>query len=178
MFFGLLRRANVLPSSSTSFDPTIHLRRRDITFTEAGMRLTIRWSKTNQFRTREFVIPFPRIPGHLLCPTQATFLAFKHCPLASPDGPAFVYPTRSGVAPLTASALVQLLKSRLQPHADVSTLSGHSFRRGGACWAYSSGVPVDIIRQLGDWRSNAYTAYTLCDGPLLTQAMSAMTASL
>ena len=43
--------------------------------------------------------------------------------------------------------------------------SGHSFRRGGASWAYQSGVSVETIRQIGDWRSNAYTRY-IFDSPV------------
>ena len=45
--------------------------------------------------------------------------------------------------------------------------AGHSLRRGGATWAYNAGVPVDTMRILGDccilgdYKSKAYTAYTL-----------------
>ena len=54
----------------------------------------------------------------------------------------------------------------------------HSFRRGGASWAYRQGVPVDTIRQLGDWASNAYTAYVLDDTASLSKALRAVTTDL
>ena len=34
--------------------------------------------------------------------------------------------------------------------------SEHSFRRGGATWAFQSGVPGEMIQILGDWASDAY----------------------
>lgn len=178
MFYGLLRRSNVLPASVGVFNPQLHLRRRDLVFTNQGLRVTIRWSKTNQFRDRVQVLPLPRITGHKLCPTQAVFQALKLTNGASTDGPAFVIPHGASYRPLTAPAFVSEVKGKLSAHCDTSRIAGHSFRRGGACWAYSSGVPVDLIRQLGDWKSNAYTLYTLCDINLLSTAMSKMVSSL
>ncbi len=37
--------------------------------------------------------------------------------------------------------------------------SGHSFRRGAACFAYEIGLDTPTIRALGDWRSSAYIGY-------------------
>ena len=38
-------------------------------------------------------------------------------------------------------------------------LSGHSFRRGGACWALSQNIPGEIIKIMGDWKSTVYMSY-------------------
>lgn len=178
MFFGLLRRANVLPSALNSFDPRFHLRRKDLKFTSQGLQVTIRWSKTNQFRDRIHTLPLPRIPGNRLCPTQAAFHALRLTPGAPPEGPVFVSPHGAVFRPLTATAFVSQVKQGLSGHCDTSRIAGHSFRRGGASWAYSSGVPVDLIRQLGDWQSNAYTKYTLCTNNLLSSAMTLMSREL
>ena len=37
--------------------------------------------------------------------------------------------------------------------------SSHSFRRGGASFAYQSGILVELIKALGDWRSDAVLMY-------------------
>ena len=37
--------------------------------------------------------------------------------------------------------------------------SGHSFRRGGATWAFSANVPSELIKEHGDWLSEAYLRY-------------------
>lgn len=159
LFFGLLRRNNALCSPST-FDPEGSLRRQDISVHEWGMLVRIRRTKTIQNKERCLMIPLPRMPSHRLCPVQAIFHAFSLTPGAPSDGPAFVLPCAAGFRPLSPAAFVSRIRSLVSLCGEDSTrYAGHSFRRGGASWAYSSGVPVDTIRILGDWRSQAYTAY-------------------
>ena len=40
-----------------------------------------------------------------------------------------------------------------------SDFAGHSFRRGGASLAFQSGVPVEFIKMLGDWKSDSVLLY-------------------
>jgi hypothetical protein len=178
MFSDLLRISNVLPASSRKFNPQLHLRRQDFEFTQEGLTVIIRWSKTNQFRSRIIILPLPRLRGHTLCPVQAAFHAFRLSAGAPMEGPPFV--TRQGTSwcPLTPSTFIQRVKVALSHTCDPRDFAGHSFRRGGACWAYSNGVPVELIRQLGDWKSNAYQRYILCDQPMVSQALSLMTSGL
>lgn len=54
--------------------------------------------------------------------------------------------------------------SKLRDHLttmgiDPQSYAGHSFRRGGASFAYQSGVPVELIKALGDWRSDTILIY-------------------
>ena len=42
---------------------------------------------------------------------------------------------------------------------DASQYAGHSFRRGGASFAHQAGLPVDMIKLLGDWKSDAVLLY-------------------
>ena len=35
----------------------------------------------------------------------------------------------------------------------------HSFRRGGASYAFQAGIPLELIKVLGDWKSNAVLLY-------------------
>ena len=37
--------------------------------------------------------------------------------------------------------------------------TGHSFRRGGASWAFQSGISGELIQVCGDWASDAYKKY-------------------
>ena len=37
--------------------------------------------------------------------------------------------------------------------------TGHSFRRGGATWAFQAGIPGELIQICGDWASDAYKRY-------------------
>ena len=43
--------------------------------------------------------------------------------------------------------------------SDSSKFRGHSFRRGGATWAFRSSVPGGLIQVYSDWASDAYKIY-------------------
>ena len=180
MFFGLLRRSNVLPPSGGAFDPLRHLRRSDVSFASGGARLLFRWSKTDQFGSRPRVVPYPRIRGHPLCPTQALFQALRLTPAAPPDGPLFV--TRSAPqAPALSPAMFSkvFLSALRRSSADTTGLASHSFRRGGAVFLWSSaGLDEGRIRELGDWASSAYTAYVISDVSGLARTTAAMADAL
>ncbi len=40
-----------------------------------------------------------------------------------------------------------------------SSFSSHSFRRGGASWAFRSHVPGELVKVHGGWKSNTYLKY-------------------
>ena len=42
---------------------------------------------------------------------------------------------------------------------DAALFTGHSFRRGGATWAFQAGIPGELIQICGDWASDAYKRY-------------------
>ena len=137
------------------------------------MLVELKWTKTIQFRTRTLVIPYPRIRGHPLCPTAAAYNACRLLPGAPLQGPALVTRRGQSFMPLSSRTLVSKIRRSLPSEEDL-----HSFRRGGASWAYRQGVPADTIRQLGDWASNAYTAYILDDTASLSKALRAVTTDL
>lgn len=158
-FFSFFRKSNLLIKNMESFNPKLHLCRRDATFSQDGVTLAVHWSKTIQYRQRILHIPLPRVPDSPLCPSQALIFSLRLC--NSPGcGPLFTYPTRNGWLPLT----VQVFQSKLVTFLsslgiNPSDYSGHSFRRGGASFALECGLPTEIIKAQGDWASNAYENY-------------------
>ncbi|KAI8492018.1 hypothetical protein Bbelb_303910 [Branchiostoma belcheri] len=94
---------------------------------------------------------------------RAVEKAFSLTDTAKPDGPAFVLPqeTGPGFTPLTHKPFVTTLRTLLRQcgYPD-SAYSGHSFRRGGATWASECGLPPELIKLQGDWKSSAYQRYT------------------
>ena len=88
-FFGLLHKANLMCKGSTQFNPSKHLRRRDIIFFANWAIVINRWSKTIQFSQRILTIPLLCIDQHPLCPYTALKHAFNLVP-APLLGPAFV----------------------------------------------------------------------------------------
>ena len=149
-----------------------HLCRNDFVFHYWGVMINIRWSKMIQFKDRTLYIPMPRISGHPLCSVQAICHAFKFSAGACPGGPAFL---RSQNQPLTPAHFVTRIRSCLDGNGvDVRQVAAHSFRREAASWAYSVGLPIDTIRLIGDWKSQAYTAYVGSSTTLLQSAIKSM----
>lgn len=159
LFFGFFRKANVLVGPK-GFSPDIHLTRADIHLHNGGIIIHIKWSKTIQFRERVLRVPLPCKPDHPLCPSTAVLRALAYTNGADPRGPAFVIPNTTSSTPLTQSAFTSTLKGHLAGMGlDKTIYSGHSFRRGGATWAFSCGLPGETIQLMGDWASDCYKRY-------------------
>ena len=159
-FFGLLRKDNVAISKAQSFNPNRCLRRADFSFAQNVMVLKLRWSKVIQFSDRFHTIPY-RKTGNALCPVEATRRCFQATPDAAADGPAFVWENKAGrFAPLTHATFVYNVKRAVQlTGRDPQRYSGISFRRGGASAAAALGANHELIKELGDWKSDAYLRY-------------------
>ena len=177
MFFGLLRRSNVL-STNKGFDPTKHLRRSDLCFSKNGLAVRIRWTKTLQYKQSEFSIPYPWDKGNPLCPTQAVFNAVRLSQSAPAEGPALVVDSSVSPSPLTPDIFIKCIRRALQGKIkDVKEYAGHSFRRGGATWAFSQNISVGQIKLLGRWTSDAYAAYILPTDSGLSKTTHTMVAA-
>jgi integrase len=175
MFFTLLRRSNVFCPAGRAFDGKKHLLRQDILFHPWGVQLRIKWTKTIQFKERCLEFPIPRAPRSLLCPVQALTHAFSLTADAPNSGPALVLHSGTGYKPLTASQFAVRLRQCVQRSGhQAAQFTAHSFRRGGASFAYEVGVGVETIRQLGDWRSMAYTSYITVTPDTLKSAVKLM----
>ena len=159
-FFLMARKSNLVPKTEHSFDPDKHLCRNNIFFNESGLIVVFRWSKTNQFGERIIQVPITAIPNSPLCPVQAYTNMITLVP-ANERSPAFVYYNKKGKLKtithqlFTATLRKMLTRCGIQPES----YSGHSFRRGGASWAFSKGVPGELIQIHGDWHSDAYKLY-------------------
>ena len=121
--------------------------------------MTLLYTKTIQFGKRRLHIPLLKIPS-LLCPVKAftsalAFLAPPHLHI-----PAFVFLDSGKTKWLTKSVFVKTFRKVMRTCGqDSSLFTGHSFRRGGASWAFQSGVPGELIQICGDWVSDSYKRY-------------------
>lgn len=159
-FFGLLRKASLLPPSASAFSPLRHLVKGDFRVFPWGLGVVVRHTKTIQVQQRQLLIPLPALQGHPLCPTSAIITALALTPSLPVDSPAFVYQDHRGTHVLSGSTFTNLLRKALAMLSLPSQhFSGHSFRRGGASWAFQQGVSAESIRMMGDWRSDAFLAY-------------------
>ena len=93
------------------------------------------------------------------CPFEITceFLKIRGEDYYSDDEQFFIFPDRSVVQP---DAVRRVLKRALsQMGLNQDNYDTHSFRRGRATDLKKLGCPVDTIKELGRWRSNAVYKY-------------------
>lgn len=159
-FYTFLRKCNLVPKSAKEFDPVKNLSRGDILIRPWGLVICVRWSKTIQFRERQLLIPVMRLSkGHPLCPVQAYERHISVFP-PTPVSPAFLHSGSGHATPITHPAFQAKLRKVLsQADLPASKFSGHSFRRGGATFAFRCGAPVELISLQGDWSSDAVLLY-------------------
>ena len=161
--YSLFCKSHLLLMSAQKFDSSKQLTKSDFKFFPWGTLITIRWSKTIQFRERVVDIPLPCIPGSKLCPTTAVIHAFHFTNSTAANSQAFTWDDNS-LSPKTHVFTYNLFISKLRDHLtsmgiNPQSYAGHSFRRGGASFAYQSGVPLELIKALGDWRSDTILIY-------------------
>ena len=158
-FFGFLR-ASEFTCNSSSFDPTVHLCLRDITFisnieSPNHMLVSIKQSKTDPFR-EGCTLTIARSTTSV-CSVMAMRDYLLQCK-AAVSGPLFTFTNGKW---LSRASLTRELRSTLQgcglPADHYFT---HSFRIGAATTAAAAaGVPPWLIKVLGRWSSDCYERY-------------------
>ena len=124
------------------------------------------------------IILLPSIPGSTHCPATALLHFFSLVP-ASPSAPLFCLPATSGYRPITFATFSTCLKRLISTIGlDPAHYSPHSFRRGGATFAFQSGVPEHLMKLHGDWRSDAFRAYLALPLETRSQVADVMAAGL
>ena len=160
-FFGLLRIGNVTVRSKASLSTQPFLRRSDFHICNKGSLLHVRVSKTIQNKERVLEVPLPFLSGNALCPTSAVvkFLALtKGLPS---DWPLFALKDKKGQMIVLTQATVRRQVDNLVSRCGLPSCKygTHSLRRGGATWLMLSGVPLSMIKCIGDWKSDAVERY-------------------
>ena len=180
-FFGLFRKAHLLPSAETTFDPSKMFTRSDFVFSADCIFINVRWSKTIQMGQPTVTVPLVANPSSLLCPVSAVSLAFRLNPSADPSVQALGWRNTASLTSsvFTYKCFMSLMKQVLSQLGISSDRYGtHSFRRGGATYALEAGVPLDTISLLGDWKSDAMFLYLHMPLSQRIQAQRTMTSGL
>ncbi|CAC5407175.1 unnamed protein product [Mytilus coruscus] len=155
----MVRKSNLVPTSAKNFDPRKQLCRNNVIVYSDYLLVKMEWSKTIQFGNRKLELPLVKIKDSPLCPYNAYNRMCTLVP-ADVDDPAFLIPQAKGNKILCYSIFQKKLRDILEMCGlDSSKFSSHSFRRGGATWAFHSKDPSELIQFHGDWRSDAYKVY-------------------
>lgn len=162
-FYGLLRVNHVSVSVAQQGQPLnpAVFRRQDACRKPNGFVLHMRACKTVQFQEKPMYIAIPEYRGHVLCPTAALDAFLRLTPGVPLTAPLFAIPGAYLTTAGFRTRLMRLLQDLgLSELADINT---HSLRRGGATWLLAQGVPLHMIRILGNWQSDAVFKYLVPD---------------
>ena len=156
-FYGLLRKASAVPKNH-SYNPNKVLVRRNIKVDTQNkmVYLYLGYGKTNNFCTRDVIIPIPGNQDPALDPVTHISALFSSVE-TNPESPAFSF---SSDRFITYSTFTSRLKTLLRKAGyDPTLYSGHSFRRGGATFLHQCGGTALMIQASGDWSSQCFTRY-------------------
>ena len=159
LFVGSLRSAEVLSTSTYTYDPTSTLRVKDIlllTDKVAGkkvqyLKLKIRNPKEHKGAGVVTVEILPA-PSQFWCPVEA----FKEYMLHAKTYPSNMPLLRTPTKLLCNRKFNDVLKSLLDSEVDYGKVRTHSFRAGLTSALAKAEVSDEVLRSLGRWHSNAY----------------------
>lgn len=158
-FLTFFRKSNVCVEKAAAFDEDRHLQGRDIVVGEDIVQVVARWTKTIQFKERVLVIPIVRVKGTIF-DLGRFWKVYKGRDKGGEREPAFGFQRGGERVAMTQNWFSQRLKRALgEAGLEAWKYSGHSFRSGGATFAFECGLPMEVIKLQGDWRSDAYLRY-------------------
>ena len=108
----------------------------------------VKWTKTIQTRERKLTINLPVLPNHPLCAVTAVINMFRLLGPAEPKSQAFL---------MKGSDFNEKMRA-LAATID-GDYSSHSLWWGGVVFALSAGLPGEVVKALGDWKSATYLSY-------------------
>jgi hypothetical protein len=164
-FFSQLRSGEILPPTQElkKFNHLRHATFANIsesTAVNGACNLHLPWSKTQKSRGDDVWIPRQEAP---LDPIHALHKHFIKNKL-NIDHPIAAYRDAHGnIVTLTRAKFVRRINEILKASSKgYSRISGHCFRIGGTTFYLVSGVPPDMVKKFGRWRSQAFLEYWRC----------------
>ena len=156
-FFLLFRKSNLIPDTVEGFDPKWQLTYSDCMLMDQRLFVGIRWSKNAQFSRELLTFPLPKLDNSVLCPIKA-FTNMSR--LVKHAGKSHLFAIAKNKS-FTYRQFHKMLRDKLKVAGipNHKLFSSHSFRRGGTTFCFLCGIPLEIIRLLGNWRSDAFLAY-------------------
>ena len=146
--YGLLRCGEITPDA---FDHLRYPTYNDWSIDNRTIgRFRLGTSKTDVFFQGTFV--YVAANGSDTCPLFAMHSMISRAPFTwASRSPLF---SLDGYTPVSRNVFLKTFGDRAQFSIPLSSFSGHSFRRGGAQSLYDAGTPLDIIRDIGRWKSD------------------------
>ena len=150
--------SNIAPHRSRDFTSDRHFLRRDLTFTQDGALLLIKWTKTLQDHKSYHILQFPKIKNPFLCPVKALRALLGSRPFP-PSAPLFSTYGSSPNQVIDTQVREALKKGLRYLNIHLEGHSFHAFRHSGATYVFDRNVSLQNIMSHGLWRSSAVWFY-------------------
>lgn len=131
------------------------LKGEDVRFAKTGTIICVHTSKSNQFKGVPHVIPVACVKNKSLCSVCWLRSWVKRSKPRLGD-PLFSLHNHE---PLSYSSFQSGLKKLVSLAGIKQKISSHSFRKGGATFLSSIRVPIEKIKERGNWTSDAIFKY-------------------
>ncbi len=158
--YGLLRCGEM---TVDSFDHQRYPVFSDWSLYEQGTvgRFRLGSSKTDVFFQGTFI--YVAVNSSITCPVSSMMSMITKAPFKwTSNSPLFTF---DGIRPISRHSFLSSFASKFPPSLKPLSFSGHSFRKGGAQSLYDAGVPLEMIRDIGRWKSDIvmrrYYGYTV-----------------
>ena len=150
-FFTALRLGEVVAQFVGKYDPVFTIFRSDVQFAESGdfVKFTVRGGKRDVFNRGQdrYLVAAP--PGAPFCPVRCLLRYMEETQTRGESQPLLMFDDNRLV---TRAHVVALLKKVAREcGVDPKTIGGHSLRIGAATALAESGIPLEEIRQFGEW---------------------------
>ena len=152
-FFGLFRIGELVCDSNKKAQRSA-MTLDDVHIKKNHMKLRIRYSKTDQ-TGKSCEITIQGSDNEKLCPVYATkcFIAQR----GQYAGPLFSHFNQTYLSRFQFNAILKSAMNFVVP--EITNVKSHSFRIGGATNAVCKGIPYEVIKAMGRWKSDAAKRY-------------------
>jgi len=167
-FAGLLRRSNIAPETSGSFDATRHTTLGDLSVQGPNLVVHLKWTKTLQ-NSRGATVVLPVFKNGFLNPVTIFNNFVRVSPSRAPSAPLLIFPEGNLVtAPQLTIILQELVGSK--------GVTLHTLRRSGTTQAFLGGASNTQLAVQGTWVSPTFQRYIVNQATMQSPIQQAFTA--
>ena len=159
-FLGLLRISNIVPESDACIDKSRDTLLGDLQIKNDSLLVKIKWAKNMQTGSDMLTLPSTRQIS--LCPVQTWNYYFNsYLPQGIDLSLPLLLERHDNVLVIIDQCALRKYQHKIWHLLNLQHMNytSHSLRRGGATFFADQGLPLDEIKKLGMWRSNAIQVY-------------------
>ena len=162
-FFCIAHLGEFTVLAISKFDPTKHVTRASLTFTQNHQNLPVIKFSLPTTKTSPTGEDVHCAPHALPSPSDLKTALDNHlCINTSSNASSHLFAWKhpiNGMRPLSKKEVIKCIDSITKAHPNMPDLKGHSLCIGGTLFYLLKGVPFDVVKIMGRWSSKSFTLY-------------------